>query len=108
MAKKISSILLNALPVLIMIGLIPIVADDYALTAIYLVIVVISLAAKWRRSDLFPFVFGFVAMTVFESIFVSTNVETFNRNSLFGLMPLWLPLLWAYGFVAIKRSVAVL
>ncbi len=106
--KKASFIFLNALPILIMIGLIPLVANDYALTATYLVIIVIALAAKWNRNDLLPLVFGFVVMTIFESIFVSTGIEIFTRNSFLGLMPLWLPLLWAYGFVAIKRSVAVL
>jgi len=35
-------------------------------------------------------------------------VETFVRNSLFGLMPLWLPFLWGYGFVAIKRGIKIL
>lgn len=53
-------------------------------------------------------VFGFVVITFFEYIFVSTGVETFVRNSLFGIIPLWLPFLWAYGFVAIKRSVTLL
>jgi hypothetical protein len=47
-------------------------------------------------------------MIFFEYLFISTGVETFNRNSLFGIMPLWLPLLWAYAFVAIKRSVILL
>jgi hypothetical protein len=43
-----------------------------------------------------------------EYFFISTGVETFARNSLFGLMPLWLPFLWAYAFVVIKRAVIIL
>jgi hypothetical protein len=47
-------------------------------------------------------------MTFFECIFILTGVETFIRNSLFGIMPLWLPFLWAYGFVVIKRAIAII
>jgi hypothetical protein len=47
-------------------------------------------------------------MLISESIFISTGVEKFERNSLFGLMPIWLPFLWAYGFIAIKRAVHII
>ena len=53
-------------------------------------------------------VFGFFAMIASEYLFISTGVEKFERNSLLGLMPLWLPFLWAYGFVAIKRAISIL
>lgn len=52
--------------------------------------------------------FGFFIMFAFECLFISTGVEVFRRDSLFGIMPLWLPFLWAYGFVAIKRSIDIL
>jgi hypothetical protein len=106
--KKVFSIFLNAIPLLVMIGLIPLVANDYVLTAIYVVIIFISLAVRREHNDLLILAFGFVIMIVSESIFVSAGVEFFNRNSLFGLMPFWLPFLWAYGFVAIKRSIQIL
>ena len=47
-------------------------------------------------------------MILSEMIFISTGVEIFVRNTLFGLMPLWLPFLWGYGFVAIKRGIKIL
>jgi hypothetical protein len=53
-------------------------------------------------------IFGFFIMIVAEYFFVMTGVETFRRNTLFGLMPLWLPFLWAYGYVAIKRAIEIL
>jgi len=106
--KKIFKILLNALPILVMIGLIPLVRNDYALAVIYLLIIVALFGMKRERHDGTVFVFGFFAMIISEYFFVSTGVEIFARNSLFGLMPLWLPLLWGYGFVAIKRSVSIL
>ncbi|MCL5438769.1 MAG: hypothetical protein M1268_02135 [Patescibacteria group bacterium] len=63
---------------------------------------------KFESKDILFFIFGFCVMVIFEYLFVSTGAETFSRNSLFGLMPLWLPFLWGYGFVAIKRSVNIL
>ncbi len=92
-----------------MVGLIPFILNDYVLTLIYVVIIFISLSfLKPRKTDYTVLVFGFVAMIVFEYLFIQTGVEIFVRNSLLGIMPLWLPFLWAYGFVAIKRSVEVL
>ena len=91
-----------------MVGLIPFVSNDYVLTLIYIVIIAATFLLKRTPNDLFIFMFGFLIMIVFEYLFISTGVETFNRNTLFGFMPLWLPFLWGYGFVAIKRSLEIL
>ncbi len=91
-----------------MIGLIPLVQNDYTLTLIYIVIIIVALLVKRERNDLAVLAFGFCFMIASEYVFVSTGVETFVRNTLFGLMPLWLPFLWAYGFVAIRRGVEIL
>lgn len=101
-------IIINALPILLMIGLIPVVIDDYILTFLYIIIIVFSLYLKKEEGDFKIFLFGFFAMIISESIFISTGVETFIRNSLFGLMPLWLPLLWGYSFIAIKRGIKIM
>jgi len=106
--KKLKGIGLNAIPTLIMIGLIPLVANDYLLVGLYLVIIIIALSIKRTPLDLTALIAGLVLMTFAEYLFVSTGVETFTRNSLFGIMPLWLPVLWAYGFVAIKRIVYIM
>ncbi len=91
-----------------MIALIPLIKDDPFLAIIYTAIILISLAIKREKGDVIFIIFGLVAMTVFESIFISTGVETFTRNSLFGMMPLWLPFLWAYAFVVMKRSIKII
>lgn len=106
--NKAKKIFLISLPILLMIGLIPIVKNDYLLTGLYILIIAISLFIKKEKGDYTVFLFGFFFMIVSESIFISTGVETFVRNSLFGLMPLWLPFLWGYGFIAIKRGVEIL
>jgi len=107
--NKIIKIFLNSIPILVMIGLIPLIQDDYSLTIIYVVISVIFLfIIKAKKNDFLVYVFGFIIMIVSEYIFISTGIEIFVRNSLFGLMPLWLPFLWALGFVVIGRSIKIL
>lgn len=106
--KKVWHIALNALPILVMIGLIPIISNDYLLSFLFFLVIVIALTIKRTPLDLSALIAGLVLMTFAEYLFVSTGVETFTRTSLFGIMPLWLPILWAYGFVAIKRIVYII
>jgi len=109
MTPKILKIFNEAVPVIIMIALIPVILNDYLLTATYIAVILIaSLIIKRKQYDGTVFIFGFIVMIASEYLFISTGVEAFNRTSLFGLMPLWLPFLWAYSFVAIKRSVIIL
>lgn len=93
--------------VLVMISLINFVNNDYILAGIYILIILADMAIRKTRHDTVALVFGFFAMTMFEYVFVSTGVETFTRKSLLGVMPIWLPILWAYGFVSIKRAVEI-
>lgn len=90
-----------------MIALIPMVTNDILLTLVYIAMIALLLTLKKEKNDLLVLCVGFIAMTLFESLFITTGVEVFIRNSLFGFMPLWLPFLWAYGFVVIKRSLAI-
>ncbi len=106
--KKTSHIFLNALPILIMVGLIPLVPNDYNLLLVYILIIGAAFYVKIEKNDILIFIFGFFIMLASEYLFIKTDVETFQRNSLFGTMPVWLPLLWAYGFVAIKRAINIL
>jgi hypothetical protein len=106
--KKAARILLNAVPILLMIGLIPLVRNDYALTAAYVAIIAVALAIRRYEKDILFLSFGFLVMIVSELFFIATGVETFERRSLFGIMPLWLPFLWAYCFVAMRRAIIIL
>lgn len=102
---KIVKIFVNVVPVLIMIGLIPFVQNDYVLTLLYVVIIAVALFVKYEKREWIFLLVGFFGMMVSEYIFTSTGVEIFVRDSLFGLIPIWLPFLWAYGFVAMKRAI---
>ncbi len=98
----------NAVPVIVMIGLIPFVQDDFSLSVYYLAIIALSFHVRYEKRDWIFLVFGFAVMTFSELFFIQSGVEVFNRTSLFSAMPLWLPLLWAYAFVAIRRSIGIL
>jgi hypothetical protein len=108
MKNKTQLIILNAIPILVMMSLIPFVQNDYILTALYIGIIFISFIVKIEKKEVTIFLFGFFVMILSEAMFISTGVETFVRNSLLGLMPLWLPFLWGYCFVAMKRCVKIL
>ena len=106
--KKVFAIALHAFPVCVMVALIPAVENDYLLAVLYLAVAGTAFAVKRSATEVLVFGLGLVCMTFFEWIFISTGVETFTRRSLFGIMPIWLPVLWGYGFVAISRSLAEL
>ncbi len=108
MYKIFFRILRECLPLIFMVALIPCVYNDYVLTVVYFVSGIILILAKNKQHDWLVYGVGLVAMTFFEFIFIQTGVEVFQRNSLFDLMPLWLPFLWAYGFVVMKRSIVLL
>lgn len=108
MNHKFSNIILNAIPILIMMGLIPFVVNDYILTLLYIGIIIISFIFKKEKNEIKIFLFGFFVMILAEAVFISTGVETFVRSSLLGIMPLWLPFLWGYSFVAMKRGIKIL
>ena len=107
-SKKLLRIIKEIIPILLMIILVVFIENDYLLSGIFVIIIVVSFLIKYEKKDLLFLIFGLIIMTIFEYIFIQTKVETFNRNSLFGLMPLWLPVLWAYGFVVIKRAINIL
>ena len=106
--NKLLKILIEALPIILMIVLIYFIKNDYLLAGIFILIITVSFLIKYENKDHFFFIFGFIIMIVSESFFISTGVETFNRNSLFGIMPIWLPVLWAYAFVIMKRAICIL
>ncbi len=91
--EKAKYIFLNAIPILIMVALIPLVQNDYVLSLIYVLIIFVSFSVKRGPKDISIFLAGFLLLAFSEAIFVSTGVETFTRRTLLDLMPAWLPFL---------------
>lgn len=103
MKFSIKPLLLEILPILVMISLIPLIKNDHLLSALYIILIIILFKIKYQKNELIIFLTSLILMAFFEFIFIKTGVETFSRKSLFNLMPLWLPILWGYGLVAGKR-----
>lgn len=99
------SLLLPIGTVVVMVGFIPFIQNDYFLTILYIAIIAVAQFLQREKRDELLFAIGFFGMIISEYLFISTGVETFERNSLLGVMPLWLPFLWGYGFIAIRRLV---
>ena len=97
-----------AAPILVMIGLIPIIHNDLLLSLIYIVITAATLLLSGDRKDYLFFAFGFILLSIAEVFFVSTGVEVFDRDVLILNIPIWLPLIWGYSFVMIRRSIVAL
>ncbi len=106
--NKHTRIIIQAIPIALMLSLIPLVENEFILTGLYTITIAIAFFLQLEKRDMFIFIFGILIMTLCEYLFVSTGVETFTRTTLLGVMPLWLPLLWGYAFVAIKRSIRIL
>jgi hypothetical protein len=106
--QKFFIVSLYSLPIVGMIALIPLVTNDYLLAGIYTLCILGILSVYRQKYDVLACVFGFVGITLSELLFVSSGVETFTHQTLFGMIPLWLPFLWAYAFVTITRSLRVL
>jgi len=108
MNKKLPAIVIYCIPLVIMIGLIPYVQDDHSLALLFILFILAVMLTKPEKYDVAALTLGIVLATIFELFFVSTGVETFTRASLFSLIPAWLPFLWGYIFVAIKRVLNLL
>jgi hypothetical protein len=104
---RLGLLIANALPVLMMIALVPVIKDDFLLAIVFVVVIAVALLVHYERNDLLVLITGGVLMFIAEWLFLLTGVETFARQSLLA-MPLWLPVLWAYGWVTIKRILRIL
>lgn len=91
-----------------MIGLIPIILNDVLLSGIYILFIIGTLVVRREKKDGVFLAFGFIGLSLSEYFFISTGVETFHRQTLFGIMPLWLPILWAYAFLIMRRVLGII
>ena len=106
--KAFQKISLYCTPLFLMIFLIPFIKNDYTLTFIYFCFAFVYILISPSKLNILVYLVGLIAMTIFETVFLYMGVEEFTSQTLFGIMPLWLPFLWAYGFLVIKDSLLIL
>lgn len=106
--KNITRLEEYALTLVVMIAAIPYVTNDYLLVFLYILTPALLFKLAPERHDVIAYLTGLIGITIAELFFINTGVETFNRTTLLGVMPLWLPFLWAYAFMVIKRVLKLL
>ena len=92
------------LPVWVMIATLFVTTNDYLITAFYALMGLAALINGNDKKEWGLYLLGFVLLSACELFFVSTGVETFNRKALIAGMPIWLPFLWAYAFILMRRA----
>lgn len=102
-AKTSFRVFAYVLVVLFLMGLVPFILNDYILAVIYVGFIALFVLLKKQNGDLVFITTGFLASFLGEYFFLSAGVEKFNRTSLLGIMPLWLPFLWSFIFLVMKR-----
>ena len=102
MKSNIKNIVLNTTSIIIMMGLISIIKNDYYLLLVYILVIGISLKIYYEKKEYKLLIAGIIFMFIAEFFFISTKVEVFTSQTLVN-MPIWLPVLWGYGFIVIKR-----
>ena len=78
--NKIKQIILELVPVVAMILLIPIIQNDYILLLVYGIIIISLFFIKYVKLDWVFFTFALITMTAFETLFISTGVERYSRE----------------------------
>ena len=102
MKSNIKEIILNVIPILVMILLVRVIKNDYYLLIIYALLILTLLKINYEKNEYKLLISGIIFMFVMEYIFILTGIETFTSQTLIN-MPIWLPLLWGYGFIVINR-----
>lgn len=99
--------LFDILPILISIvfGLIMMafIKGEILLTLGFALIVLVNFFVKYHKREWLLFALGFFSGIFFEVLGdVLFKLQYWAHGSLFGL-PFWLPLMWGFGFVAMRR-----
>lgn len=100
---NIKKIILELIPIIVLITVIPIAKNDFYILVSYIILIAVFLRLKYEKNEYKILIGGIVFMALFEYLFILTGVETFKNKTLFNIMPIWLPLLWGYGMIAMRR-----
>ncbi len=102
MKCDIKKIIQGVIPIFLMIWLIQLITNDYLILLAYIIIILIALKIHYEKNEYRLLLAGIIFMFIMEYLFVSTGIEIFTSQTLIN-MPIWLPVLWGYSFIAIKR-----
>lgn len=101
--KKILEIAKNSLVLFAMLIIFYFIKSEMWITIAMLALILISFKIRYEKGEWKIIVFGLILGFLFEIAGDAVyKLQNWNHNLLFGI-PLWLPLMWGYGFVLIRR-----
>lgn len=96
-------ILVPLIPFLIAQAFIPLVRGELWLTIIITAMLLVTLRIRYERGEWKVMVLGIVVGFIVEVVTFSVyRLQHWDNASLFGV-PYWLPIIWGYGFLIIRR-----
>ena len=83
--------------------------SNILLLGIYIVVIILLiLVGKDRKTEIYIQIYGMVAGFVIEAIGTSiSGYQSFTNPDFFGI-PYWLPVVWGYGFIVMKRIALII
>lgn len=102
--KKLRKILLETSPILFGIILAYLFwRNSILLSLIYSTLALGLIYFHKDKTELFIFIYGILIGAIVEVIGTQiSRYQSFSTHEFFGI-PLWVPIVWGYGFVAMKR-----
>ena len=77
--------------------------NNFLLLAIYLILTVVLILWRGDNTEFAIFAYGIIIGGIVEIIGTEVSgYQSFTNPNFFGV-PIWLPIVWGYGFVAMKR-----
>ena len=104
MKIKLKELLIQLIPLFIVFIIMIFVNSEILYTILIILLIIASFLIKYYPGEWKILVLGFLLAIIFEVVFglISYRLQHWEQDSLFGV-PYWLPFLWAYGFVYIRR-----
>lgn len=101
--KKTLEIIKEFIPILIGFIAIWIIRQEIIISIILILILLLTFKIKYNKNEIYLFIFGIITGFVIEvGSDLIYKLQYWENGSLFGI-PIWLPLLWGYGFIFIRR-----
>ena len=101
--EALKEVLIELIPFLLALIIAFYVKQEIAITIILAAVLLISFKMKYHKKEGLLLFTGIITGLIFE---ISGNffykLQYWSSGSIYG-MPLWIPLLWGYGFILIRR-----
>jgi len=103
MDKKYKPVIFEFILVVAGFFLVMLLRDELAITAIVLLAIIVLFNIRYAKGEFFLLLLGILSGVIIEiggdTVY---HLQYWSQGSFFGI-PIWLPLLWGYGFVLIRR-----